>query len=232
MINEVLSIRVPEYIALHFAELLLFQNTVGTGKGQIMATNKKTMKVIANGIDEKEEPEIIMEGKVIAVDVPDELAEVFEGIIGSLISKSEKEAVPVSESEQDNRSNQDDDEWEPTETQELASDIAFEVAERTGEQFIRLMEGKDPEIVMGMLKSLERSVFRSDVCVLRALFLISEMKDAARDLDLLDICYEYDEAVYDMFHDYFFVSEGITDYCQQYYAGKEQKDNSPNSKLI
>lgn len=29
-----------------------------------MATNKETMKVIANGIDKKEAPEVVMEGKV------------------------------------------------------------------------------------------------------------------------------------------------------------------------
>ena len=56
-----------------YAELLLFQNTGITEKGLVMATTNETMKVIANGVDKKEEPEIIMGGKVIAVEVPDEL---------------------------------------------------------------------------------------------------------------------------------------------------------------
>lgn len=196
-----------------------------------MATNKETRKVIANEIDKKEEPEIIMGGKVIAVEVPDELAEAFEGFIGELMSKGKDDIATVVENCHGNSEDPEDEEWEPTETQELASDIAFEVAERTGNMFVRLMEGNDPEIAMGMLKTLERSFYRSDVYVLRTLFLISEMYDAARNLDLLDICYEYDESVYDLFHDYFFVSEGITDYRQQYYEDKEKKDNSPNSKL-
>ena len=38
-------------------------------KGNIMATTKESMKVIAGGLDKKEEPEIVMEGKVIAVEV-------------------------------------------------------------------------------------------------------------------------------------------------------------------
>ena len=196
-----------------------------------MATNKETMKVIANGIDKKEAPEVVMEGKVIAIEVPDELAEAFEGFIGALIEKDKYDVSAAVERVKGSKDDSEDDEWEPTETQELASDIAFEVAERTGKMFVRLMEGKDPEIVMGMLKTLERSFYRSDVYVLRTLFLISEMYDAAKNLDLLDICYEYDDSVYDLFHDYFFVSEGITDYQQQYYEEKEKKDNGPNNKL-
>ena len=47
-----------------YAEFLLFQNTGITEKGHVMATTKETMNVIANGVDKKEEPEIIMGGKV------------------------------------------------------------------------------------------------------------------------------------------------------------------------
>ena len=49
------------------------------------------MKVIAGGLDKKEEPEVVMEGKVIAVEVPDELAEAFEKLIGGMITKCENE---------------------------------------------------------------------------------------------------------------------------------------------
>ena len=89
-------------LCMLYAELLLFQNTGITEKGLVMATTNETMKVIANGVDKKEEPEIIMGGKVIAVEVPDELAEVFEGIIGSLIEKSESAEA---ESPENNDSN-------------------------------------------------------------------------------------------------------------------------------
>ena len=34
-------------------------------KGSIMATTKETMKVIAGGVNKKEEPEVIMDGRVI-----------------------------------------------------------------------------------------------------------------------------------------------------------------------
>lgn len=37
-----------------------------------MATNKETMKVIAKGIDKKEEPEAVVSGKVIVMELPEE----------------------------------------------------------------------------------------------------------------------------------------------------------------
>ena len=54
-----------------------------------MATTKETMKVIAGGVNKKEESEVIMDGRVIAVEMSDELAEVFEGLVEALISKCE-----------------------------------------------------------------------------------------------------------------------------------------------
>ena len=56
-------------------------------KGSVMATTKETMKVIAGGVNKKEEPEVIMDGRVIAVEMSDELAEVFERLVETLISK-------------------------------------------------------------------------------------------------------------------------------------------------
>ena len=97
-------------LCMLYAELLLFQNTGITEKGLVMATTNETMKVIANGVDKKEEPEIIMGGKVIAVEVPDELAEIFEGIIGSLIEKSESAEAESPENNDSNGGDWDDDE--------------------------------------------------------------------------------------------------------------------------
>ena len=101
-----------------------------------MATTKETMNVIANGVDKKEEPEIIMGGKVIAVEVPDELAKVFEGIIGSLIEKSESAEV---ESPEKNDSNGEDwDDEELTEAEELAADIACWLAHRASDNLVKV----------------------------------------------------------------------------------------------
>ena len=64
-----------------------------------MATTKETMKVIAGGVNKKEESEVIMDGSVIAVEMSDELAEVFEGLVEALISKCEDENAERSEND-------------------------------------------------------------------------------------------------------------------------------------
>ena len=102
-----------------------------------MATTNETMKVIANGVDKKEEPEIIMGGKVIAVEVPDELAEIFEGIIGSLIEKSESAEAESPENNDSNGGDWDDDE-ELTEAEELAADIAYWLAHRASDNLMKV----------------------------------------------------------------------------------------------
>ena len=73
-----------------------------------MATTKETMKVIAGGVNKKEEPEVIMDGRVIAVEMSDELAEVFEGLVGALISKCEDEDAERSENNRNNMEPEDD----------------------------------------------------------------------------------------------------------------------------
>ena len=167
-----------------YAELLLFQNTGITEKGYVMATTKETMNVIANGVDTKDEPEIIMGGKVIAVEVPDELAEVFEGIIGSLIKKSGSAETEASKNDDSNGGDWDDEEL--TEAEELAADIACWLAHRA--------EKIDPESLVSMLK---------------VLFLSHEMTDVAAELYLLDICKDYLEDVAFFFEEAFFDTDAI-----------------------
>ena len=80
-----------------------------------MATTKESMKVIAGGLDKKEEPEVVMEGKVIAVEVPDELAEAFERLIGGMITKCEDKGNLHSEKDQNDGGHAKDEDSEPTE---------------------------------------------------------------------------------------------------------------------
>ena len=84
-------------------------------KGNIMATTKESMKVIAGGLDKKEEPEVVMEGKVIAVEVPDELAEAFEKLVGGMITKCEDKGNLHSEKDQNDGGHAKDEDSEPTE---------------------------------------------------------------------------------------------------------------------
>lgn len=192
-----------------YAELLLFQNTGITEKGHVMATTKETMNVIANGVDKKEEPEIIMGGKVIAVEVPDELAEVFEGIIGSLIEKSESAEV---ESPEKNDSNGED--WEDeelTEAEELAAEIACWLARRASDNLMKVAkeEQLSTESMLAIVKCFEKTNSESLVSMLKVLFLSHGMIDVAAELYLLDICKEYLEDVAFFFEDAFFDTDAI-----------------------
>jgi len=196
-------------LCMLYAELLLFQNTGITEKGHVMATTKETMNVIANGVDKKEEPEIIMGGKVIAVEVPDELAEVFEGIIGSLIEKSESAEV---ESPEKNDSNGED--WEDeelTEAEELAAEIACWLARRASDNLMKVAkeEQLSTESMLAIVKCFEKTNSESLVSMLKVLFLSHGMIDVAAELYLLDICKEYLEDVAFFFEDAFFDTDAI-----------------------
>ena len=196
-------------LCMLYAELLLFQNTRITEKGHVMATTKETMNVIANGVDKKEEPEIIMGGKIIAVEVPDELAEVFEGIIGSLIEKSESAEV---ESPEKNDSNGED--WEDeelTEAEELAADIACWLARRASDNLVKVAkeEHLSTESMLAIVKCFEKTNSESLVSMLKVLFLSHGMIDVAAELYLLDICKEYLEDVAFFFEDAFFDTDAI-----------------------
>lgn len=105
-----------------------------------MATTKESMKVIAGGLDKKEEPEVVMEGKVIAVEVPDELAELFEGFIGSLIGNSEEANKKEMEKEHDTEKDYGNSDWEPTEAQELVWDFAAALGCRASKHLVMLKE--------------------------------------------------------------------------------------------
>ena len=196
-------------LCMLYAELLLFQNTGITEKGHVMATTKETMNVIANGVDKKEEPEIIMGGKVIAVEVPDELAEVFEGIIGSLIEKSESAEV---ESPEKNDSNGED--WEDeelTEAEELAAEIACWLARRASDNLMKVAkeEQLSTESMLAIVKCFEKTNSESLVSMLKVLFLSHGMIDVAAELYLLDICKEYLEDVAFFFEEAFFDTDAI-----------------------
>ena len=45
-----------------------------------MATTNETMKVIAEGIDQKKSPDIIMDGRVIVIEIPEEMEEIIQNL--------------------------------------------------------------------------------------------------------------------------------------------------------
>ena len=196
-----------------------------------MATNKETMMVIANGIDKKEAPEVVMEGKVIAVEVPDELAEVFEGLIGSLITKCEDKDSPASESDQDNGDNPEDEDCEPTEAQELAADFACALGYRASDHLMTVKEKYDlsTEAMLAITKCLLGAGSDGLVSMLKAIFLSCGMNDVANELNLLDICKEYEEDAAFFFDDAFWDTDAMDWYSIENLIRDKVKEQ--NSKL-
>jgi len=109
---------------------LLFQNAGMPEKGNIMATTKETMKVIAIGIDNAE------------------------------------------------------DEYELSDVEELASEIVFEVAEKTAADFVLLAGESDPECTELILKLLSKKHFTSFAYALRAIFLAARWGETVDYLGL------------------------------------------------
>ena len=89
--------------------------TPNAEKGNIMATTNETMKVIAEGIDQKKSPDIIMDGRVIVIEIPEEMEEIFRGLAWSLVKECDKTYEKVLESEIDEK----DEDWVDNETGEL-----------------------------------------------------------------------------------------------------------------
>lgn len=125
-----------------------------------------------------------------------------------------------------------EEEYGLSDVEELAEQIVFEIAEKTGADFVLFAEEADPECIDLVIKLLENRFFSSFTHALRTIFLAEGWVDAVWRLDLLDICYEHDEAAYDLFYDYFFTSEALTGYRYRHYSDEEnRKDNGPNTKL-
>ena len=193
-----------------------------------MATTKETMEVIAKGIYEKDNPNENPAKTIVRVEVPDELADIYERDIDLIRISRKKEDV-----EKEMADLEEDEEYELTDAEELAEQIIFEVAEKAGSDFVLLAEEAEPERIELVLELLRKRFFGSLPHVLRTLFLTAGWSDAIWRLDLLDACYEYNEATDELFYDYFFTSEALTDYCAEHFSKDqdEEKGSSPSRKL-
>ena len=107
---------------------------------------------------------------------------------------------------------------------------AVEIAEKTAADFVLLAGESDPECIELILMLLSKKHFTSLASALRTIFLAAGWGDAVWRLNLLHVCDAYDEATFDLFHDYFFNSEALTN-CQIKHFPEGEKDNSPDIKL-
>ena len=196
-----------------------------------MATTKESMKVIAGGLDKKEEPEVVMEGKVIAVEVSDELAEAFERLIGGMITKCEDKDNLHIEDDQNDNANTEDEDSEPTEVQELVMDIAFMLGSRASDHLIMIKENNDlsTEAMLAITRCLLTADSDYLVTILETIFLSNRMYDAAHELRLLERCKEYEVDAAFYFEDAFWDTDAMDWYSIENLLRDKAKEQ--NSKL-
>jgi len=196
-----------------------------------MATTKESMKVIAGGLDKKEEPEVVMEGKVIAVEVPDELAEAFERLIGGMATKCEDKDNLHTEDDQNDGGHTKDEDSEPTEVQELVMDIAFMLGSRASDHLMMIKEKND--LSTEAMLTITRCLLAADsdylVTILETIFLSNRMYDAAHELHLLERCKEYEADAAFFFEDAFWDTDAMDWYSIENLLREKAKEQ--NSKL-
>ena len=196
-----------------------------------MATTKESMKVIAGGLDKKEEPEIVMEGKVIAVEVPDELAEAFERLIGGMITRCEDKDNLHIEDDQNDNADMEDEDREPTEVQELVMDMAFMLGSRASDHLMMIKEKNDlpTEAMLAITRCLLAADSDYLVTILETIFLSNRMYDAAHELHLLERCKEYEADAAFFFEDAFWDTDAMDWYSIENLLRDKAKEQ--NSKL-
>ena len=196
-----------------------------------MATTKESMKVIAGGLDKKEKPEVVMEGKVIAVEVPDELAEAFEKLVGGMITKCEDKGNLHSENDQNDGGHAKDEDSEPTEVQELVMDIAFMLGSRASDHLMMIKEKNDlsTEAMLAITRCLLAADSEYLVTILETIFLSDRMYDAAHELHLLERCKEYEADAAFFFEDAFWDTDAMDWYSIENLLREKAKDQ--NSRL-
>lgn len=98
--------------------------------------------------------------------------------------------------------------------------------------FVLLAGESDPECIELILKLLSKKHFTSLANSLRTIFLAAGWGETVWRFNLLHACYAFDEATFDLFYDYFFNSDALTDYHIRHSSEDEdKKDSSPNIKL-
>ena len=193
-----------------------------------MATNKETKKVIAKGIEKKEEPEVVIGGKLVAIEVPDELAELFDEFIESLKSRAAATETEPPENDQDNSSSEYEDDG-PTEVQELIMDIALILGSRASDHLMMIKEENDlpTEAMLAITRCLLAADSDYLVSILQTIFLSNRMYDAAHELHLLDICKEHEADATLCFEDAFWDTDAMDWYSVENLLrekAKEQKN--------
>ena len=90
------------------------------------------------------------------------------------------------------------------ETETLTFDIINHIAEKTAESFEEMADGMEMATLKQIVKRIGSADLEAVVPMLQAMFLARGMEDAADELDLLELCFRYDEETYFIFYDILF----------------------------
>lgn len=90
------------------------------------------------------------------------------------------------------------------ETETLSLDIINRIAEKTAESFEEMADGMEMATLKQLVSRLVSADMESVVPMLQSMFLAIGMADAADELDMLELCFRYDEETYFIFYDILF----------------------------
>ena len=92
---------------------------------------------------------------------------------------------------------------------ELAATVASFTAERAADHFTDVVDGMRMDTITEMLRMIRHGNPESGLRMLKGMFYARCMKHAAEELDIIVICEEYCEDIYDWFIDDFMQTEEI-----------------------
>ena len=98
-----------------------------------------------------------------------------------------------------------EDEIDESET--LSCDIIIHIADKTAERFEDMADGMEMTTLKQIVRKIEEAEPETIVPMLQTMFLARGMVDAAKDLDMLELCFRYDEDTYYLFYDILFDSD-------------------------
>ena len=102
-----------------------------------------------------------------------------------------------------------DEDWENNEIGELASRIAAVLAHRAVDNLMTIAENLTVETMVAITKYLLSMDAERLVSMLKGLLLSHGMYEAAGELDLLDICSEYEEDAVCFFEEAFYDTDSM-----------------------
>ena len=108
------------------------------------------------------------------------------------------------EVEKDTKAKDKIDEIGPDESETLSCEIIIHIADKTAERFEKMADGMEMSTLKQIVRRIEEAEPETIVPMLQTMFLARGMVDAAKDLDMLELCFRYDEDTYYLFYDILF----------------------------